>query len=745
MDALLEHLRALRAAGRHDELFAQTELVLALAEAFPAATAQASVKDMMIVVVAENAATAAREVGDRERLRHFADEIVAAGRRVGGSFYALGLGCRALAHELDGRLAAAAADYVEALAVLHDERDPIPRIEQMIRLNYADLLELRGEQESARAVIGVRSPPASGSLDPAPSDRAASDDSLQVAVTMATMAQAPDELMDLKLAALAKGDKRVAGVSASNIGTALLNGGQPAAAIPHLVEARGLLREAREEEHLAVACLNLGLAYAALQDPEAIGCLTEAWAAIRTIAPRSPKALKVLYALARQRYATSDTRRAKAALDRGIALYEAIRPEVAVEEAEHEGTLETYRLMLELRIELAMKDGWMDQALELIERGKARLWSEQLAAQHGTAVEEQRPVDAASVTGPKAVMLNYFVGPNTTFVAYNRPGRPSVLQLDLTERDLRQLTDRVTDQILQWPSRSGAAAAEAWRLALGIPLLGKLDLTGAQAVFVFPDGPLWDVPFTAMPTPDYTGYLGEAAMVIVAPTLRVLAQIQQRSKPLDGPSQWQMVALGDPAAGPTHAPIPGTRRQIEWLQSVVPSTIPLVGQSATRHALLKHLPTASHIHLAAHAEARQHGGEPHLVLSDGDDGPDRLSAAEITRMTVRADLVFLSACGTFTGRQSTGEGLASVARGFILAGARCVVAAAWPIPDADAERLVRDFYGALMSGASVARALRTAQWAARRAGADIRVWASLQVLGDGLADDDQLQLLLEEI
>ncbi|MBT2389047.1 hypothetical protein J7E87_06330 [Streptomyces sp. ISL-1] len=81
----------------------------------------------------------------------------------------------------------------------------------------------------------------------------------------------------------------------------------------------------------------------------------------------------LLYALARQRYATSDARRARGALDRGIALYEAIRPEVAVEEAEHEGTLETYRLMLELRIELVMKDGWMDQSLDLIERSKARL------------------------------------------------------------------------------------------------------------------------------------------------------------------------------------------------------------------------------------------------------------------------------------------------------------------------------------------------------------------------------------
>ncbi|MFI1183561.1 CHAT domain-containing protein [Streptomyces sp. NPDC020799] len=745
LDALVGQLRALRTAGRHEELFDQTDLALTFAGAFSVDAAQSSVMDMMVVIVADNAASAARQPGDRERLRRYADETVAAGSRIGGSLYALGLGWRALAYELDGRFAAAAADYIEALAVLRDEEDPIPRVQQKIRANYAELLEARGEHDSARGVMNMNSS-ASIATGSAPSSSGqAAGSAIEIAVSKATMSSALDELTRLKADALSKGNKRTAGVSASNIGTALFNAGQSAAAIPHLIEARDLLREAEEGEHLAVACLNLGLAHRMLQHPEAIDCLTEAWAVIRVVAPRSPKALGVLYALARQRFETSDFERAKAALDRGIGLYEAIRPEIAVEESEHEGTLETYRLMLELRIMLAMKDGWTDQAVDLIERGKARLWSELLAARathHGTSLNDQRPVKAASVTGPKAVMLNYFVGPNITFVAYNRPGRPDVLQLDISAKDLQVLTDRVTSQMQLWQSRSGAD--DTWRLVLGALLLGELNLTGAQAVFVFPDGPLWDVPFAAMPTPDLADYLGEAAPTIVAPTLRVLAQIQRRKEPLRATSQWQMVALGDPAAGPAYGPIPGTGRQVEWLRSVVPSVIPLLGPKATKHELLQHLVASSHIHLATHAEARQLGSEPHLVLSNGDDGPDRLSAPEIARMTLRADLVFLSACGTFAGRPSTGEGLASVARAFILAGARCVVAAAWPIPDEDAELLVRDFYAALLSGISVARAVRTAQRAARKAGAGVRVWAALQVLGDGLADDDQLQLLLKE-
>lgn len=275
-------------------------------------------------------------------------------------------------------------------------------------------------------------------------------------------------------------------------------------------------------------------------------------------------------------------------------------------------------------------------------------------------------------------------------------------------------------------------------------LLEELDLSRAQAVFVFPDGPLWDVPFDAIPIPGRTDCLGEAVPIVVAPALRVLAQIQRRATAPLGASKWRMVALGDPAAGSRYEPIPGTGRQVEMLRTIIPTTIPLVRQDANRHELLKHIATASHIHLAAHAEARQVDDEPHIVLSDGRNGPDRLYAAEIAQLTLQAELVFLSACGTSAGRESTGEGLTSVARAFILAGARCVVAAAWPIPDEDAERLVRDFYGALLTGTAVARAARTARLAAREAGADIRVWAALQVLGDGLADDDQLQLLVDE-
>ena len=100
-----------------------------------------------------------------------------------------------------------------------------------------------------------------------------------------------------------------------------------------------------------------------------------------------------------------------------------------------------------------------------------------------------------------------------------------------------------------------------------------------------------------------------------------------------------------------------------------------------------------------------------LAASTADDG--RLTSWEIYGLDLDADLVVLSACRTGVGKVS-GDGVVGLARAFLYAGTRSVVATLWDVADEPAARLMPPFYRALGRRADKARALRQAQLALLR-------------------------------
>lgn len=125
------------------------------------------------------------------------------------------------------------------------------------------------------------------------------------------------------------------------------------------------------------------------------------------------------------------------------------------------------------------------------------------------------------------------------------------------------------------------------------------------------------------------------------------------------------------------------------------------------------------IHFATHSFVN--GNQPErsgIVLSLVDergrpqDGFLRLQ--DIYQMRLPAELVTLSACRTAIGREVRGEGLMSLTRGFMYAGARRVAASLWKVDDAATAELMESFYRHLLTGPAARRptpadALRRAQ------------------------------------
>jgi CHAT domain-containing protein len=118
------------------------------------------------------------------------------------------------------------------------------------------------------------------------------------------------------------------------------------------------------------------------------------------------------------------------------------------------------------------------------------------------------------------------------------------------------------------------------------------------------------------------------------------------------------------------------------------------------------------IHLAVHGIANEK--DPRraalILLGDRSTGEDGiLEADEILRLQTNAELVVLSACDTAVGSLQGQEGIANLARAFLLSGAKTVVSTLWSVDDVAALYLIRRFYAHLGEGLSSAEALTVAK------------------------------------
>jgi CHAT domain-containing protein len=220
----------------------------------------------------------------------------------------------------------------------------------------------------------------------------------------------------------------------------------------------------------------------------------------------------------------------------------------------------------------------------------------------------------------------------------------------------------------------------------------------------------------------------------------VLDGLRRRNAELSPATSWQVLACGDPIHHTSLPPLPGAARELDELSTLLGNVVtPLRGADATAAAFLSRAPTASHIHIASHAAGSIDGAEPFVLFSgDGDD--QFLYASQVQAASLRADLVVLSACSTSIGQASIGEGAMSMARAFLWAGCRCVLATFWPAQDDMTAFWVQLFYASLLKEKSVARAAYAAREELRQMHARMRHWTAFQVFGDGDSWDDRYSL-----
>ncbi|NEQ48406.1 MAG: CHAT domain-containing protein [Leptolyngbya sp. SIOISBB] len=162
----------------------------------------------------------------------------------------------------------------------------------------------------------------------------------------------------------------------------------------------------------------------------------------------------------------------------------------------------------------------------------------------------------------------------------------------------------------------------------------------------------------------------------------------------------------------------------------------LIGSMATEGRVRQSLPSARIIHLATHGlleygdlQASAISDIPGAIALTPDTTHDGLlTAEELLKFDLTADLVVLSACDTGLGTLS-GDGVIGLSRSLIAAGAPSVVVSLWAIPDNPTADLMIEFYSQLKQGQDKASALRLAMLE-RMKYSDPSAWGAFTLIGE---------------
>lgn len=118
------------------------------------------------------------------------------------------------------------------------------------------------------------------------------------------------------------------------------------------------------------------------------------------------------------------------------------------------------------------------------------------------------------------------------------------------------------------------------------------------------------------------------------------------------------------------------------------------------------------VHLATHGFVNSQYPELSglLLTQDKNSSEDGiLYTGEILGLSLKAELVTLSACETALGKKIEGEGVRGLTTAFLFAGARSVISSLWKVADESTSLLMIEFYTQLLSGKDKASALRAAK------------------------------------
>ncbi len=324
-----------------------------------------------------------------------------------------------------------------------------------------------------------------------------------------------------------------------------------------------------------------------------------------------------------------------------------------------------------------------------------------------------------ALVGPDETLIEYYYQGNDLYAFLLDRERLLALRLDATELSSQVQTLRKTLEATEspaWREPARALYARLWQP------LEKMITT--RNIIVVAHGALHYLPFAALQD-------AEGKFLLDRYSLRFLpsASVLKFLRPVLQNKDARLLALGNPDLDDPKLDLAFAEGEAKLVASLYPSSRVLLRRDASESNFKKAGGVFSRIHFASHGKFQ--ADEPlksGLYLAKDADNDGILTVGELYSMNLEADLVTLSACETGLGKIASGDDVVGLARGFLYAGSRSIVASLWSVDDKATATLMQAFYANLAS-MNKREALRQAQIKAREAFPHPFFWAAFQLTG----------------
>ena len=320
----------------------------------------------------------------------------------------------------------------------------------------------------------------------------------------------------------------------------------------------------------------------------------------------------------------------------------------------------------------------------------------------------------------------------------SKPAKCEDRSLDDTGGETNEdLSDRGRDEKEFTPSK---AEGDALRELYDVVIAPISHLIKDEQLIIVPDGSSFLIPYAAL-LDQNSRYLSETLRIRLAPSLTSLSLLAEC--PEERHSTSGALLVGDPwietvrlKSGEQlkrYFQLPGAEDEVKMIGQIL-NVEPLTGKNATKEKVLSRLNSVSLVHIAAHGSAER--GEillsPNLGCSEPPEEKDfLLTMTDVLNAKLDAKLVVLSCCHSGRGKIKA-EGVVGIARAFLGAGARSVIASLWAIDDEATLTFMRHFYEHLVKGQSASKSLHEAMKMMRESKefSAVKYWAPFMLIGD---------------
>ena len=310
---------------------------------------------------------------------------------------------------------------------------------------------------------------------------------------------------------------------------------------------------------------------------------------------------------------------------------------------------------------------------------------------------------------------------------------------DPDDETVEDLSDRGKDEK---EFISSLAGNDSLRELYDVMIAPISHLIEDEELIIVPDGSSFLIPYAAL-LDQNSRYLSERLRIRLAPSLTSLSLLSEC--PEGRHSTSGALLVGDPWIQTVRLKsrenrklkrfpqLPGAVKEIKMIGQIL-NVEPLIGKNATKEQVLSRLNSVSLVHIAAHGSAKR--GEILLSPNPGSSEPPEkkdflLTMTDVLNAKLDAKLVVLSCCHSGRGKIKA-EGVVGIARAFLGAGARSVIASLWAIDDEATLTFMEHFYKHLVKGQSASKSLHEAIKMMPESDdfSAVEYWAPFMLIGD---------------